>query len=93
MPISANPPAVSCTSTECVENTTVTGDFRDAYFEGASTDGSSVFFTDTQQLTNGASESGGSAIGGNCHKLGGPGDGGCNLYSSECAHCDGLSAV
>lgn len=46
----------SCTEASCVKNTTVESEARDAAFEGASTDGSKAFFTDTQQLTDGASE-------------------------------------
>jgi hypothetical protein len=48
-----------------------------------------VFFLDTQQLTNGASESGASAFEG-CNGLGGPG--GCNLYMSVCEGCQALDA-
>ncbi|MFI4972341.1 MAG: hypothetical protein ACHP7H_06655, partial [Hyphomicrobiales bacterium] len=81
----------TCIEKECEENTGKAKEeerARDAAFEGASSDGSRVFFTDTQQLTDGASESSGNAFTG-CNTIGGPG--GCNLYESECEHCDQLS--
>jgi hypothetical protein len=77
------PTAAACTSVECLENTGLAKESeraRDAQFEGASGDGSRVVFTDTQQLTDGANESEGSAVSG-CS--GAPGAG-CNLYVSEC---------
>jgi hypothetical protein len=84
----SGPTAHSCTTTECEENTTVEANFRDADFEGASTDGSDVFFTSTQQLTDGASEDAnegisGSAFRGGCSFI--AEEGGCNLYESVCA--------
>jgi hypothetical protein len=91
--ISAPTPGV-CTSKECEEDTGKAKEaerFRDASYEGASTDGSRVFFTDTQQLTDGASESSGGVVGLlECNTLGGPGDGGCNLYESVCETCQEL---
>jgi DNA-binding beta-propeller fold protein YncE len=65
---------------------------RDASFEGASTDGSRVFFTDTGQLANSASDdrhSADSAFGlGGCTEAS-PVSSGCNLYEFACpAHCD-----
>ncbi len=64
----------------------------DAAFQGASADGSRVFFLSTQQLTDDASEdthTGDTAgqEGSGCVKT--VGAGGCNLYESECsAHCE-----
>jgi hypothetical protein len=78
-----------CTTGECVENTTHEEDFREPNFEGASSDGSQVFFTDTQQLTDGASESSGRAANG-CNENSEPG--GCNLYESVCAEPCGTPA-
>jgi hypothetical protein len=52
-------PNDSCSDPTCTINTqsaNEAADFRDANFEGASEDGSKVFFTSTQQLTNEASE-------------------------------------
>ena len=46
----------ACTSTECKANTTEEANFRPANFEGASADGSKVFFTSTQQLTDNATQ-------------------------------------
>jgi hypothetical protein len=61
----------------------------DASFEGASSDGSTVFFTDTRRLTNDASEdnhNGDSAFQG-CWLTAGVSSG-CNLYEWVCpAHC------
>jgi len=87
--VSAPTPGV-CTEPECEENTSKANeeaDARAAEFEGASADGSHAFFTDTQQLTNGASESSGKAFHG-CSTIEEPG---CNLYESECPHCDELT--
>ena len=88
------PTAAACTSVACKENTSTESKakeeerFRDALFEGASADGSRVFFTDTQQLTDGASEDPnatytGSAFVTGCSNIVEPG--GCNLYESVCA--------
>jgi hypothetical protein len=63
----------------------------DASFQGASVDGSRVFFTSTQQLTDGASEDahgGESAVHPGCTATP-AGRSGCNLYESECPnHCE-----
>jgi hypothetical protein len=63
----------------------------DAKFEGASTDGSHVVFTSTQQLTNDASEdnhTGDSAASAGCIATG-PAVSGCNLYEFACPnHCE-----
>ena len=85
--ISVQPPVAACNAEPCVKNAAT--EFQDAAFEGASGDGSRVFFTDTQQLTDNASQSTGSAIVENCNKIGTPG--GCNLYEWECAHCEELT--
>jgi WD40-like Beta Propeller Repeat len=87
VPVSVDPPAVACSKEPCEHN--AAHEFEDAAFEGASQDGSRVFFTDTQQLTDNASQSAGSAVLENCNKIGTPG--GCNLYEWECAHCDELA--
>ena len=87
VPISVDPPVESCHTEPCVKN--ASSEFQDARFEGASADGSNVVFTDTQQLTEGASQSAGSAVTQECGHLNGPG--GCNLYESQCAHCEELS--
>jgi hypothetical protein len=68
-----------------------------ANFEGASTDGSRVFFTDPHQLTDGASEDTSEATSSSEQLKGQPGRycfapasgfTGCNLYESECPdHC------
>jgi len=50
------PPNLACTTPTCVENTTKTSRFREATFKGASTDGSKVFFTSPQQLTDTATQ-------------------------------------
>jgi hypothetical protein len=45
----------ACSSKECIEHTSLANegaDFRAANFEGASTDGSKVYFTSAQQLVN-----------------------------------------
>jgi hypothetical protein len=74
-----------CKNGPCIENTTNPADARAASFEGASADGSRVFFTSTQQLSDGASQdsnAGLNAFTRGCNAIGGPG--GCNLYESEC---------
>jgi hypothetical protein len=91
--ISAPTPGV-CESKECEENTGKAKEaerFRAAVIEVASTDGSRVFFTSTQQLTDGASQSGTSSSPNprsGCANI--EGLGGCNLYESECERCDEL---
>ncbi len=80
----SGPTSAACTSAGCRENTGKLERARDAVFEGASTDGSRVFFADTQQLTDGASEdpnAGSTALAG-CQLI--TELGGCNLYESEC---------
>jgi DNA-binding beta-propeller fold protein YncE len=63
----------------------------DAIYEGASTDGSRVFFTSTQQLTDGAGEDrhkGDSAMNPGCASTA-PSSSGCNLYEFVCpGHCE-----
>jgi hypothetical protein len=63
----------------------------DAAFQGASGDGSRVFFTDTQQLTDGAGEDkhkGDSAFTPGCNGTASSSVG-CNLYEFECPnHCE-----
>ncbi len=88
----SGPASTGCESEECKENTgkeKETERFRSAEFEGASTDGSRVFFTDTQQLTDGASELSGNATQ-ECN-VSSSAPTGCNLYESECPHCDELT--
>jgi hypothetical protein len=82
---------ISTSSPECSSPTCLSaasGPVGDAAFQGAASDGSRVFFTDAQQLTNDASEdshAGDTAF--ECEKTAG-GFGGCNLYLSECPeHC------
>jgi hypothetical protein len=57
--ISPAPPSHECKTLACVENTSNTSQFRNALFVGASSDGSRVFFTGEQQLTDSASEGSG----------------------------------
>jgi NHL repeat len=78
VPISESPSA-DCTTTACVN-----APHRAGEFEGASTDGSKVFFTSTQQLTDTASEdgeAGDTAFGDECRST--VGAGGCNLYEYD----------
>jgi hypothetical protein len=83
--ISAPTPG-SCNSAEC-EASQSESDSRDASFAGASADGSRVFFTSTQQLTDDASQMAAEPgqegeAGKNCsHRA----ESGCNLYESICA--------
>jgi hypothetical protein len=80
------PPGV-CSSPPCL-----TSPAGDAEYAGASSDGSRVFFTSTQQLTNNASEDrrqGDSAVRRGCPATA-LDTGGCNLYLWECpSHCEG----
>src|ERR1700730_1352984 len=79
----SGPTSAACTSTGCKENTGKPERARDGAFVGASTDGSRVFFADTQQLTDDASQdpnAGSTALGG-CESI--TELGGCNLYESE----------
>ncbi len=62
---------------------------RNAGFVGASADGSRVFFTSAQQLTNDASE-GDSSTATDCSQVGGSG---CNLYQYDFAGSGGRSLV
>jgi hypothetical protein len=72
----------SCESEACQKNITEVQNWRDARFEGASADGSRVFFTSTQQLTDTATQDP------NVEDTATPsegcaqasGSGGCNLY-------------
>jgi hypothetical protein len=87
-------PRAECEEAECVSNTSASveaaaiaahepGPWRAAHYEAASSDGSRVVFTSTQQLTDGASEdpntsdTASSCIGTT------PGASGCNLYEFE----------
>jgi hypothetical protein len=81
----SGPTPASCTTLVCKENTTVEANLRGANFEGASSDGADVFFTSTQQLTDGASEDADTAnhFGAGCNGV--VEEGGCNLYESVCA--------
>jgi hypothetical protein len=80
------PPNLACTSPTCVENTTNTERFRElgGSFKGASTDGSKVFFTSPQQLTDSASEAPAptNLQATSCDEAGNPA-GNCNLYEYE----------
>jgi hypothetical protein len=87
----SGPASTGCESTECKEHTSKEKakeeEFaRDANFEAASADGSRAFFTDTQQLTDGASEDPNplSTAANGCSAIVEPG--GCNLYESECSN-------
>ncbi|MGH2878776.1 MAG: hypothetical protein ACRDK4_04110 [Solirubrobacteraceae bacterium] len=75
-----------CSSTACEASAP-----KDAEFEGASADGSRVFFTSTQQLTDSATQdpnTGDSAANGCPSTAGG---GGCNLYMFENAAAEDAS--
>jgi hypothetical protein len=79
--ISPVPPNHRCETSACIENTSNPARFRNAQFVGASADGSQVFFTDTQQLTDDASEdpsTADTARSGGCAAI--VGANGCNLY-------------
>jgi hypothetical protein len=80
----SGPASTGCESAECHKNTTEGANARDANFEAASADGSRAFFTDTQQLTDAASEdpNAESSAAATCSSIVEPG--GCNLYESEC---------
>jgi hypothetical protein len=72
--ISDAAPGADCTSTTCRSAA-----LRDANFERASTDGSKVFFTSTQQLTDAASQDNTQTDSASrCSQTSGPS--GCNLY-------------
>lgn len=75
-----------CTSESCLNAPPATPNF-----EGASSDGSRVFFTSTRQLTDTASEDRriGDTAAGNACILTASDASGCNLYMWECAdHCE-----
>jgi len=85
--LSPAPPNEACTSAECKANTAPVNQnakFRDAYFEGASDDGSRVYFTSTQQLTDDAGQDPSQGDSARGRSLGGclttTGANGCNLY-------------
>ncbi len=80
----SGPTAEACSTEPCLKNSTDEASARSASFEAAAANGSSVLFTDTQQLTNGASqdETPGSLAGSFCATGAEPGN--CNLYESEC---------
>ncbi|HTT95746.1 MAG TPA: hypothetical protein VMF55_13820 [Solirubrobacterales bacterium] len=80
--LSPVPPNPACTSAECLVHTTQKASFRGAQFEGASADGSRVFFASPQQLTDDATQDPNTAdTGGACLQT--IGHGGCNLYLYE----------
>ncbi len=79
-----------CSETSCLENTGAghEANYRDANFEGASADGSKVFFTSTQQLLNGATQDpsteDSATRGGESERcLKAAGVNGCNLYEYD----------
>lgn len=77
--LSPQAPNLDCTTEACLENTNDVSRFRDAGFEGASADGSKVYFTDTQQLTDEANEDLNAAdTAPACSST--SAEGGCNLY-------------
>ncbi len=92
-------PDPGCTTPVCEANIDNEANFRDANFEGASTDGAKVFFSSPQQLLNGASQDNASheengeltqdgavpvnGRKGCAHTT--PGAGGCNLYEYDFA--------
>jgi hypothetical protein len=77
---------LDCLSVECVGSPA-----GGAHFEGASGDGSRVFFTDTQQLTDTASEDSDNAPGSRCFAA--TGVNGCNLYEYDFSRPAGHSVV
>jgi sugar lactone lactonase YvrE len=84
----SGPTAASCTTTECKENTGAEKQAeraRDASFNGASADGSMVVFTDTQQLTDTATQD--PATNDTARQCASTTNeaSGCNLYASVCA--------
>jgi DNA-binding beta-propeller fold protein YncE len=85
--ISEPSPNSNCTDPACETNDDETAQFRNATFEGASEDGSKVFFTSTQQLTNEGSQDSTTADTANVYGSGGcektTGADGCNLYEAE----------
>jgi hypothetical protein len=99
---SESPPDDNCTEEPCLKNIAVgepgkpNPSWRDAGFVDASEDGSKVFFLDTQQLTNEATEgtgnASGSASGSDCRIDGGPG-GDCNLYMYDFDERSGYNLI
>jgi hypothetical protein len=94
VPISEPTATSNCTTEACLANTgsAHVGQFRDAEFNGAAANGSKVFFSSTQQLTDSATEDpalSDTANGTGCNTTNGLN--GCNLYESECQHCQELS--
>jgi DNA-binding beta-propeller fold protein YncE len=85
--VSGRGPAGACSSNACL-----TSPAGGAEYAGASSDGSRVFFTSAQQLTDSATEDrrkGDSATTRGCPEAASDA-GGCNLYLWECpAHCEG----
>ena len=81
--ISGRSPA-GCTTSACQSSTP-----EDAEFAGASKDGSKAFFTDTQQLTDDATQGAGSAATGGCINAGT----GCNLYLYDFANPSGTNLI
>jgi DNA-binding beta-propeller fold protein YncE len=80
--LSANARYAACESAGCQDNITSRSSFRSAQFEGASVDGTRVYFTSPQQLTDQGSEDPRAAdVGSKCPIASGPG--GCNLYLYE----------
>jgi hypothetical protein len=93
-------PNDSCTTAACIANTTEAANFRDANFEGASADGSKVFFTSTQQLLDNATQDGAESDGAVPHYgKGGLGcavtssANGCNLYEYDFGNPGGRKLV
>jgi hypothetical protein len=83
-----------CTTVSCLENVETKSNWRDAAFQRGSTDGSKVFFTDTQQLTNEATQDpvpGDTAASGQCPTATGPN--GCNLYLYDAAGTGGRHLI
>ncbi len=80
--LSPTAPDPGCISSECQKDIGEEANFSGADFEGASADGSKVFFTSTQRLLDGATQDGeDSATRGGCQQT--TGANGCNLYEYE----------
>jgi hypothetical protein len=80
----SGPTTTSCTSSECKANTSTPSAARDAFFQGASADGSAVVFTDTGQLTDTATQDPDPTdLAEECAHTQDESSG-CNLYLSEC---------
>jgi hypothetical protein len=79
--LSSTPADENCTTEECQKDIAEQANWRDGQFVGASADGSQVFFTDTQQLTDDATEDPSpvdTAESNGCSQT--TESGGCNLY-------------